>query len=528
MLGITTRSGWFSRLGPEIIRGQLYGRILDHIRAEDHRVRELVHPGMVLRRLTPEIIREVLAPVCDVQIADEDDAERLFEQLRREHTLVRYEDDGSIRYRDDIRRPVLQMVMADQPELTREAHLRAIDYYADRCDPISRAEHVYHSLMAGQKPQSLRLQTVGQGGTIDPEVRRNLTPAMDEVPPAGKLYLAAELGLQISDELRQDAETADWERIIGQEALRYLSSDGSGQVLELLHERPERTPESPLLAIEARCYLSLGQYVEAREFLRQSLSEYPVHGNQGRRSELTWLLAQVDLQSGAPDDGKESLRELITLTRSLITPVPRIQSLATLIDNLDPTEQERGVRQAELRGALLQVSAKQFYRNPDVVRYGFSRIQRHSAGRLPNIASLVTSDIYNARNRQNFEITDKIVDGLLDLFESLENRALPMRDAPRANVLTGEHAHQLAFISNKGVKLLSDPSTARDHFQLNSMFRSVLTDEKSSALASEAASTGTWWLTQGFRGSFASSTLSGLEPYRDAWEFDEAFQAEAV
>jgi hypothetical protein len=50
----------------ELIQGQLYDRILDHIANEQ--VRRLAHPGLVLRRINPLIILEVLNQPCDLGI----------------------------------------------------------------------------------------------------------------------------------------------------------------------------------------------------------------------------------------------------------------------------------------------------------------------------------------------------------------------------------------------------------------------------------------------------------------------------
>ena len=58
------------------IQGQLYSRLLEHIR--DPLVRAVAHPGLVVRRLTPEIIREVLAEPCGIAPLDEAEAARIF------------------------------------------------------------------------------------------------------------------------------------------------------------------------------------------------------------------------------------------------------------------------------------------------------------------------------------------------------------------------------------------------------------------------------------------------------------------
>jgi hypothetical protein len=104
---LETRRFGFLAVSPALIRGQLYRRVLDHIHDPD--VRALAHPGMVLRRVTPDIIREVLGPRCGIA-GVESKALKLFEALQKEHALVLIEGDGSLRYREEVRRPVLELL----------------------------------------------------------------------------------------------------------------------------------------------------------------------------------------------------------------------------------------------------------------------------------------------------------------------------------------------------------------------------------------------------------------------------------
>ena len=90
-------------VGAELVRGRLYRRLLDHIHDPD--VRTLAHPGMVLRRVTPEIIYEVLRPACGLDVAEPARAWALFDALRAEQALVSLDADGSLRYRPEVRRP---------------------------------------------------------------------------------------------------------------------------------------------------------------------------------------------------------------------------------------------------------------------------------------------------------------------------------------------------------------------------------------------------------------------------------------
>ena len=58
------------------IHGHLYRRILEHIHNPE--VRRLAHPGLVLRRVTPALIRDVLAEPCGVEVPDNARARELW------------------------------------------------------------------------------------------------------------------------------------------------------------------------------------------------------------------------------------------------------------------------------------------------------------------------------------------------------------------------------------------------------------------------------------------------------------------
>ncbi len=70
----------------EQVDAELYRRVLGHI--EDPEVRKLAHPGLVLRRLTADVIGQVLARTCGVAIGDDQEARSLLERLGHEAMLV--------------------------------------------------------------------------------------------------------------------------------------------------------------------------------------------------------------------------------------------------------------------------------------------------------------------------------------------------------------------------------------------------------------------------------------------------------
>ena len=94
------RGTWFVSLSDEVIQGQLYERVLERIK--DDQVRRLAYPGLVLRRITPEVILQVLNEPCELGLHTLEEAAALFEGLRREVSLVSVDTtDGALVHRSD-------------------------------------------------------------------------------------------------------------------------------------------------------------------------------------------------------------------------------------------------------------------------------------------------------------------------------------------------------------------------------------------------------------------------------------------
>ena len=89
----------------EKIQALLYGRIFRHVHADD--VRAVAYPGLVVRRITPDVIRDVLAEPCRLELTPERSEYAIFDDLRKEAALVEVDFDGSLRHRVDVRRVML-------------------------------------------------------------------------------------------------------------------------------------------------------------------------------------------------------------------------------------------------------------------------------------------------------------------------------------------------------------------------------------------------------------------------------------
>lgn len=316
--GLETRKYWFFSIAPQFIRAKLYQRVLDHIHDAD--VRTLAHPGMVLRRVTKDIIRDVLGPACGLGEISEERASVLFEELQREQSLVSLGQDDALLYREEIRRPTLVMMMDDRPAQVRQLQEAVVAYYEIRSPLASeRAEEIYHRLMLKQDEALLQDRWL-------PGVERYLTSAIEEVGPEQQIWLAQRMSIELPRDTYARADLASWERLIGRKALETLRLGDARGAISMLSARKERTSESPLFAIEARARLSQGESANAAGLLEAALDGYPALGNRGRLAELLWLMAEATWNKGDASS-IDFLDRLIDVCETLASPLSAVQAL---------------------------------------------------------------------------------------------------------------------------------------------------------------------------------------------------------
>src|ERR1019366_7593902 len=110
---LNSRRVLFVRVKTVPVQGWLYKRILDRI--ADPNVRALAHPGLVVRRLTADVIRYVLAGPCNVDVPDDARAREMFDACSQEVSLLSWNADGSLEHRADIRREMLPLLRRTDP-----------------------------------------------------------------------------------------------------------------------------------------------------------------------------------------------------------------------------------------------------------------------------------------------------------------------------------------------------------------------------------------------------------------------------
>lgn len=147
--GLLADRGDFDR---QFAQSFLYKRILRRLHDASQDLKNLAHPGLVLRRVTPHLIQHVLARPCNLGEVDEQRARVLFGRLAGQVWLVqRTTNPDAVVHRRDLRRLMLQAMTAEDEATALAIHTAAATYYLEGKDPVltreeQQVEGQYHRL----------------------------------------------------------------------------------------------------------------------------------------------------------------------------------------------------------------------------------------------------------------------------------------------------------------------------------------------------------------------------------------------
>jgi len=168
----------------------LYSRIL--LRLRDDELEKLASPGLALRRVTPQIIQDVLAVPCGIALRDEAHLADIWQRLRAKVWLVESEDETTVRHVRSLRNVMLDQLGAKDPAGVEAIHKAAVAYYEaglDRAMPISaqNLEALYHRLLLGEEDAlteenapALMTHLGGDSANLTPSLQARLTLWGDE------------------------------------------------------------------------------------------------------------------------------------------------------------------------------------------------------------------------------------------------------------------------------------------------------------------------------------------------------------
>ena len=200
-------SRFWLRTADEVIQGQLFDRILGQI--GDLEVRRVAHPGLVLRRITPEVLLNVLSEPCGLAIETIEDAQKLFARLQAEVSLVSTADDGdgALIHRRELREVMLRLLKQRSPAVVTDISERAVEYYGNLTGTRALIEATYHQLLL-KRPVDRAVFDVR-------DVRASIQASMSELPIESQRRPAS-YGLQVDASIIQKATTEQREAAVAE------------------------------------------------------------------------------------------------------------------------------------------------------------------------------------------------------------------------------------------------------------------------------------------------------------------------
>jgi hypothetical protein len=318
---LSTSSYVFFSVGDEVIQGQLYERILGHLHSRE--LEKLAHPGLVLRRLTADLILKVLKEPCALSISTPDEAQALYDKLARETALVSEEADQSLHHRSDVRRTMLRLLLNREPKKAEEIRRRAVKYYTGREEPGALAEELYHRLMLGELPRDR------EKDLRRPDVRLSLSRSMSELPCKSQLLLAV-FGYDIPPEIQRQASKEQREAATAAKIRELLPHGPSATAAadDLLKSAFYRGSDSPLYLEEARIRFLQQRYDDVFSLTDEGLRYAFETQDQPRVLDLLALKTWALEEAGRTQELALALPHLTSTAARLHRPLTEIQALA--------------------------------------------------------------------------------------------------------------------------------------------------------------------------------------------------------
>lgn len=376
---LKTSSYFFLSASNEVIQGQLYERILGHI--HDPEVTKLAHPGLVLRRVTPELILDVLREPCDLQVNDLSEAQMLFDKLARETALVAAESGNALSHRQDLRRTMLTLLLQKNPVQAEQINRLAVAFYAQRQGASAKAEQFYHTLMLGSLPDDQR--ELG-----DPEVRRRLQPSVSELPEPMQTALAS-LGYDVAAAVLQQASQQQSEEHLAAKVEDRLPHGASAwaESMQLIERAKYKGKNSPLYLAEARVLCLMRETGASTTVADEGIKFASRSGDTTRVLGLLCLKAWILETWESWEDLAESLKFVSEYATRLQKTEALIQHRAQQLRLvLHQKEGEHEPLARELADMLSELSGEAFLSMAPLLHGVFAHITRYRAEPLFNLA----------------------------------------------------------------------------------------------------------------------------------------------
>ena len=282
----------------------LFDRLLKQIDGED--AHKLAFPGLIVRRLNPDLVLKVLKGPCRLSVTTDKQALGLLNTLAAKVSLIERREDEVFVHRPDVRRLMLRSLVENVPPATMEAIERAaITYFLALGDAESMAEAAYHLLRVGDLEAADRI-------LADPSVADHLRLAVDEVDPAARLTLCLRLGITPSRSDRQAASAWLWERTARATSSELLGRGDYEGALAVLREKPDIV-SAELDRIAAEALVGLLRWDDAKTHAMAGLARAKEEGNAASAIRNALTLARIGFGQNDLGLAEDALGDVIDI-----------------------------------------------------------------------------------------------------------------------------------------------------------------------------------------------------------------------
>lgn len=346
------RSKFLIKLKAEKIQALLYGRILHHVHGDD--VRKVAYPGLIVRRISPEVIRDVLAEPCGLKLYAQRNEMHIFLDMSKEAALVERDPaDGSLRHRADVRRAMLaDLTDHVEPEIVERIDHAAVNYYKDKPGAVARAEEIYHRLRLCEPANILNKRWL-------PEAAIYLKGAGEELKARQQLWLSEKLGITLDENVRKTAGQEAWEDQAARTADQFLQSGAAGQALAVLRERSVRLPRSRLYFLEAEALRFLGRFDEALGVARMGVEALSSAGAIDMALDLLLKMVVIEETCFHFDQAEKLLDEVDAVATHSQNEILRLRAVVTRLRVQRQLRPEAREERAALRREVLPILSDQ-------------------------------------------------------------------------------------------------------------------------------------------------------------------------
>ncbi|WP_327363672.1 hypothetical protein [Streptomyces sp. NBC_01296] len=372
------RRYFYRKVDQMLVQGILYDRILKHI--ADVEARVLAQAGLALRTITPELIKDVLAPACGLDVDSPEQARRLFGRLAR-LDLMEPAGPGALRHRSDLRAIMLRLSDTARTDMMRTVGQRAVKYYAAREGLEARAEEIYHRLRLNENPRSVEQ-------CWEPGVERYLDRADQDMAPRSAAFLTGRLGGHIPEEALHDADQEDWERNAAREIEDLLAQGYTDEAAARLAERRPWTPGSPLDPLLVETLARSGRRTEARNTAQEAVDRAEGAGDVDAQLDLLLLSARLAEEDGDLQEAERDLAE----AEDLATGLGRdFDAMGATLARARLAASRKGDSDADRRLArqLRQLPDEALAEQPVLVRAVAAEVSRHDPAALGHTLEVV-------------------------------------------------------------------------------------------------------------------------------------------